>query len=166
MSIQEAIYARQATRSFTTEAVPEEKLQKIIIAGQAAPVGMGQYENYHFTTITSAAAIAKIEAAGSGHPYYGAPAVVIISIKNNGPMEQVSAGAMVENMALLATEQDLASCVVAGALQPLLKDEKLASEIKIPTGFVPCISLAVGYPKEHLKPAASNRHEVASDDIN
>ncbi|WP_270334910.1 nitroreductase family protein [Ligilactobacillus acidipiscis] len=164
MDIMQTIYQRQAVRDFSDKQVPTKDLQDIMDAGQAGPVGMGEYEKFHFTLLTNSGAIKQVEADSVSNPYYGAPAVIIISAQKQdssvGSMECVSAGAMVENMALAATGKNLASCVIMGALIPLSKDDDLLSKLQIPAGFAPVISLAVGYPAESISKPTKGRHEV------
>ena len=91
MNTMELLYSRKSVRSYTGEKVSEELLQTILMAGQASPVGMGQYGNLHFTVIESPALLQKIDAAAgamfgdpSRHPLYGAPTLILISVKAAG----------------------------------------------------------------------------------
>lgn len=169
MDFEQTIYQRRAIRDYSEKSVSAADLQDIMAAGEAGPVGMGEYEKFHFTLLTDPNAIKQVEADSVSNPYYGAPAIIIISAQKTGssvgPMECVSAGTMVENMALAATAKDLASCVIMGALVPLSKDDGLLNKLQIPTGFSPVISLAVGYPSEPVPKAEKGRHEVAKNKI-
>ncbi len=164
MEFEKTLYSRHATRSYSSKEVSTQALQNILAAGEDAPAGMGEYEKFHFTTITSQSVIQKIEAKTGGHPYYGAAAVIIISAKQGnggiGTTEAIATGAMVENMALAATDQALSTCVILGALVPLVSDSELLKEIGVPTDFVPCISLAVGYGKQVANKPEKGRHSV------
>ena len=169
VSMQKAIYQRQAVRDFATRKVASSDLDEILDAGQAAPVGMGEYEKFHLTLCTDTNVISRIESDSVSTPYYGAPAVILVSAQKQGAsvgaMEYVSAGTIVENMALTATARGLASCVIMGALGPLSKDTQLLADMKIPQNFVPVISLAVGYPNKPQVTPEKSRHEIETDKI-
>lgn len=49
MNTLETICARKSIRSYTGEQITEEQLNHILKAADAAPIGMGQYENMHLT---------------------------------------------------------------------------------------------------------------------
>lgn len=169
MSIRKAIYDRQAIRDYAAQKVESRDLDEILDAGQAAPVGMGEYTKYHLTLLTDTDIISRIESDNVSTPYYGAPAVIIVSAQKDGAfvgtLESVSAGAIVENMALTATDLGLANCVIMGALGPLSKDTQLLADMKIPQNFVPVISLAVGYPNEKQVTPEKKRHAIETNKI-
>lgn len=145
MDTMKTLLTRQAVRRYPATQITAEQLQQLLQAANAAPVGMGEYDNFHLTVVQSPAVIEQLERFSDRHPYYGAPTVIIVSAKSPGPMELLSIGGIVENMALAATELGLASCDILGAIaMGVAKDSALSRQIGIPTGFHPCFSLAVG----------------------
>ncbi|MFT8447348.1 MAG: nitroreductase family protein [Liquorilactobacillus nagelii] len=151
METMKTLLTRQAVRQYPSTQLTSAQVQQLLQAANAAPVGMGQYENFHLTVVQSPAIIKQLESFSQQQPYYGAPTVIIVSAKDPGAMELLSIGGIVENMALIATELGLASCDILGAITlGLAKDQKLSQKIGIPTGFKPCFSLAVGQTAEPL----------------
>ena len=57
----ETIMKRKSVRSYTGESVSEEKLNIILKACDASPVGMKQYESLHLTVITNKELLNKME---------------------------------------------------------------------------------------------------------
>ena len=89
METMKAIALRKSTRDFSTRPVSRGDLDKIVWAGCAAPVGMGEYETLRLAVITKAELLKKITAAGAeanNDPQrdilYGATALIQIFAKH------------------------------------------------------------------------------------
>jgi len=52
MEFKDLLKYRQSTRKFTEQPVSKEDIEKILLAGNAAPVGSNLYKDLHFTVIT------------------------------------------------------------------------------------------------------------------
>ena len=152
----EVICSRKSVRTYTGENITEEELSTILKAANAAPVGMGQYENVHLTVITNSELLAKIDAAGAKifgkpdmHPLYNAPMLIMISAKMmpDDTMKNVTysnAAIIAQNMALAATEIAVGVCHIWGATMAIANDEEILKELNLPEGFVPCCAVSLG----------------------
>ncbi len=155
----ETIFKRKSVRNYTGQAISEEKLNIILKAADASPVGMKQYETLHLTVITNKEILLKIEKeAGTMfgkedfHPLYGAPTLIIISSKKTAPhMANVmysNAAIMSHNIALAATELNVGSCYIWGATATISNNESIIKELKIPNDFIPCCAICLGETNE------------------
>lgn len=154
MNVMEAIARRKSTRSYREEQITDEVLNTILFAGYAAPVGMAMYDSLHMTVIQDKAVLKNISEGIAkalkldNDPVYGAPTVVLISAKEEIPapnLEYVSAGCIVENMMIAATAQEIGSVVLWGTAMVVNADPSLRNTLKIPEGFKPIVSVALGY---------------------
>lgn len=167
MNTMQAICSRRSIRSFTGEQITPEELATVLRAANAAPVGMGRYEDVHLTVITSPETLAMIDRAGAEmfgkpdmHPLYGAPMLILVSAKvpNDPGMQNVSysnAAIIVQNMALAATELGIGACHIWGAVMALRTNPNAAQALSLPDGFTPCSALALGKtdtpsPERHI----------------
>lgn len=156
MDTMQAICARRSVRAYTGEPLTQEQLNTILKAANAAPVGMGRYEDVHLTVLTNAELLNKIDAAGAAmfgkpdiHPLYGAPMLILVSA--NMPqaegMKNVTysnAAIIAQNMALVATELGVGVCHIWGATMALAGEPELLKEMHLPEGFVPCCAVVLG----------------------
>lgn len=156
------ITSRKAIRSYTGVKPSEAAMQKILTAVQAAPVAMGSYDKLHVTIIENPEILKAIDAAGAkffkkpdAHPLYGAPILVLISAKPGmgpdlGNADYASAGILVHNMALAATDQQVGNCYIWGAIMGANQDPELVAKLNLPAGFVPCCGITLGETTEQF----------------
>lgn len=155
MNTEKTICSRKSIRSYTGEPVTQEELNKILKAANAAPVGMGQYENMHLTIITNKEILNKIDVAGAAmfkkpdmHPLYGVPMMILISTKTPVKMmENVSfsnAAIIAHNMALQATELGVGSFYIWGATAALANSPEILQALNLPQDFIPCCAIGLG----------------------
>jgi nitroreductase len=155
MELFEALYSRKTIRSYTGEPISNDDLETILKAGYAAPVGMGRYDNLHFTVITNAELIAEIDACGAKmmgdparHPLYGAPTLVVISTPKAEPQTAnilySNAAGVAENMALAAVDLGVGVTHIWGCTAALRADAELVEKLGLPEGFEPACSVALG----------------------
>lgn len=150
---------RKSTRSYQTKQITPEELNKVLLAGCAAPVGNGAYETVHMTLIQDASLLSRIadevareQGRPGTSPFYGAPTVVLISSsRSDSPVAYANAGCIVENMALAATEAGLGSVYLFGFLKVLNTKPELLKALHMPEGFVPVSGIALGYPTDPMK---------------
>lgn len=177
MNTLETIYARKSVRTYTGEQITEEDLNTILKAANAAPVGMGQYENVHLTVITNAELLEKIDAAGAAmfgkpdiHPLYHAPMLIVVSAKmpEVKTMENVTysnAAIIVQNMALAATELGVGVCHIWGATMALQNTPELLKELQLPDGFLPCCAAALGKTEDSYSEREIPEDRIATNII-
>jgi Nitroreductase len=155
MNTLDAILTRQSCRAYTDEQITEDNLQKLLIAANAAPVGMGLFEAVSLTAIQDKEILGKIEKGlkvlipNNPNPMYNAPTCILVSVrKEEGPhaaMHPLSASCIMENILLEATELGLGSIYLMGAVAVISQSQELCAATKIPDGFIPVAMAAVGY---------------------
>lgn len=156
MELYECIYQRYSTRKYEDKAVPEELLQRIIEAGNAAAVGKKRFDTLHLTVVESSEAWRAVRAPyGEADPTYGAPLMLILSAKAQSDrpgIEYANAACMIENMMLAAAAEGLGSCYIWGMLLQLRENKSLCAKLGIPEGFVPASAVLLGYAADEPRP--------------
>ncbi len=156
MNTLKAIYSRRSIRNFNGTPVTEDELCEILKAAYAAPVGRAMYDTLALSVITKPELLAEWEALMADavgdpamHPFYGAPAVILVSSvippEQDGNVNYSNAAILVQNMALAATELGVGACHIWGAVRVLSDNEKFAEKLKVPAGMKPCCAIALGH---------------------
>lgn len=159
MELTKVLYSRQSVRTYTGNKLPEDKLNEILTAAKAAPVGMGRYDTVHLTVVESPEVFDKINKKTRElfqNPemtaLYGAPTFIIASVKPDGVSpnntEFSNAAIMVHNMALAATSMGIGCCHIWGAVMAIAADPELTKKLELPSGFVPCCGIVLGETTE------------------
>ncbi|WP_334341592.1 nitroreductase family protein [Companilactobacillus sp. HBUAS56275] len=138
METKTMITSRKAVRHYTGQ-ITDDQLHNILIAANAGPVGMGEYENYRLTVIQDKDILNKMSGI------YDAPTVIVVSAKEPDTMEDISAGAIVHNMELAAEDQGL------GANYNMSCVDSIPNNI-LPTGFKGIFALTLGQTDEKFVP--------------
>lgn len=155
----ETLKTRKSTRSYKPEQITEEELNKVLVAGCTAPLGMAKPFNQHMTVIQNvdlmnkiADETAKAFSRPGMNPFYGAPTVVIISSTElKAPsIEYANVGCIIENMTLAATDIGLASIYLWGFVTVIRSNPELLKALNLPEGFTPLSAIALGYSTEPL----------------
>lgn len=155
MNTLDTLLSRKSIRSYTGEQISAEELEVILKSANAAPIGMGKYEDMHLTVIQNPELLNKIDAAAaamfgdpSRHPLYGAPTLILVSSRKPAPGREniaySNAAIVVHNMALAATELGLGACHIWGAVAAISKNPDLVAELKLPENFGPCCAVSLG----------------------
>lgn len=155
MEVFEAILSRKSVRSYTGDKVSEEDFNKILLAGQATPVGMGRYDKVHISVIEDRELLDAIDANGAeflhipdGHPLYGAPTLILVSTKEEAPIpvttDYSNAAVLLENMALAAVDLGIGHCLIWGTIAGLNQRPDLVEKLKLPEGFRPSCGIVIG----------------------
>lgn len=164
MSVYDLILKRRTIRRFKQDPIPRSILEKLVNAGRLAPSGANM-QPLEFIVVDDPKLLGKVFAtlkwaayiAPAGDPPPGKQPVAYIvvlinkNIKENG---EVDAAAAIENMILVALEENIGSCWL-GSIQR----EELAKILNIPGNYKIDSVLALGYPDE------SPVMEVATDSI-
>ena len=165
MEVLEAIQQRHSVRQYTTQVVEEEKLQTILAAAAAAPVGMGQYKTMHLTVVQQPEILAKLAEAGKAafgrDLTYGAPTLIIVSATPSEQvpgMEKYSSATILENMMLAATSEGLGSVFLLAVAAIASQSEELRQLLQIPDGQLPTAAMALGYEASTPR---QTKHEIA-----
>ncbi|WNY24226.1 hypothetical protein MmiHf6_15560 [Methanimicrococcus hongohii] len=158
METLDALKYRKAVRKYKKEQIKDTELETILAAGGIAPVGMGDYASIHVTVVQNPEILKKISSAvkaavpemNAPDPIYGAPTLVVVSSKPNERMPTIgdfNTGCILENMMIAATDIGVGSIFM---LLPVFAftDPLLVSKLKIPSGFKPLATMALGYSDE------------------
>lgn len=145
--------ARRSVRKYTAQPVEPEKLDAILEAGTYAPSGM----NKQTATIVAVASPGDRQAVqalncqargGSGDPYYGAPAILLVlgDPRNSGTWVEDGA-CVLANMMNAAQSLGVSSCWVHGEREMfrLPEGKALLEKWGLPQELEGVGSLAVGY---------------------
>ena len=68
MEVMEAMSRRRSCRAYLPQQILNEKRDEILKAANAAPVGMGKYQNVRLSVIQSAALLEKLD--GAARPFW------------------------------------------------------------------------------------------------
>lgn len=164
MEWRELMCRRKSCRAYTGEQITADQLKAILQAGCAAPVARGKYEQLQITVVQDKALLELIDAVAKqsfGDDSFsctrGAPTVIIVSVAEDqgqiSPMMIASAGCVIENMHLAATDLGLGS-VYLGSIQAVNNSFEVLYKLKLQDGFWPVSALAVGNAKEPLEARA------------
>ena len=175
-----AIEERSSIRAYTEERLTDEEIRAVVTAGLQAPTARNARE-IHFTVLDGAnpllgeidrecklsmlEGIADEEARKKieNNPntfYYGAPTVVILSVKKDFFWNKLDAGIAVENMSLAAQSMGLGSLII-GIIDKAMHGEKqeyFADALKFPENYEFAIAFAVGHRNTEKAP-----HEIDFD---
>lgn len=159
------IKSRRSIRSFTEQQVQNEDLQVILEAGQYAPNGIGD-QPWHFIVVQSKDLIEALSSASKQvaknheleffrnlannkhfNTFHGAPTVVIVAGNEQSISSLADCAAATQNMLLAAEALDLGACWVNFGLFAFNGEESMHYKqlLKIPEGFKPLYSMALGY---------------------
>ena len=158
MEWNELMLTRRSCREYTEEQLTETQLKAILQAACAAPVARGKFEQLQLTVIQNKELLAQIDAvakAAYGDENFsctrGAPTVILVSVAEDqgqiAPNMIASAGCVVENMHLAATDLGLGS-VYLGSIQAVNNSFEVLYKLNLKDGFWPVAALAVGNAKE------------------
>lgn len=172
MELTTALNARRSIRSYTGEPIPEEVLNKILAAANAAPVGMGKYETVRLTVVTDKALLEEIEANTSAvfdvHDrsfLYGAPQLIVVSTTGTDNVSCSNAAMVTHNMALAAVDCGAGACCIWGCIRAMVQNPALVEKLHLPAGFAPSCALAVGLSQEHYAPRQIPADRIAVEYI-
>lgn len=157
MNTLEAIAKRSSCRAYKEEQISGDQLEKILQAGNAAPVGMAKYNTIKMSVIQDKDLINKIDKEGMRffarqgvemeHPLYNAPTFILFS-GSEGSMSLCNISCIIENMIIEATDLGLGSCYIMGNVAAVKGNGEIESAVGMPEGFELCAGLILGYPAE------------------
>ena len=151
----EMLLKRRSIRAFRPDAIPQEIMEKLILAAKYAPTAMG-LQDRHFTVVNSKTLMEDIISAtvrngvpfDAGYmPFYNAPSVVVVSAPETSKHGRENAACAIENLLLAASAFGLGSCYICCVL-PGLRDESIMKKLKLPAGYIPCGCVSLGYPAQ------------------
>lgn len=156
MNFLEIAKKRYSVRSYTSQKVETEKLDKILQAAHVAPTA-ANLQPVHLIAVQEKDGLEKI---GKGANIYGAPLAIIICADHDKawvrPFDEkqttdIDASILTDHMMIEATELGLGSVWVC-----YFKPDIIKKEFELPDNLEPINILAIGYSNE--KAANSERH--------
>ncbi|MFA6783925.1 MAG: nitroreductase family protein [Sphaerochaeta sp.] len=144
--VMQSLLSRRSIRSFQNKQVEEEKLQLVLQAAVLAPNGRNQ-EPWHFTVLQNAEVLNKLDelVAGKGNTFfYHAPTLILVSIEEGNPYEQVNTACALTNMMQAAHALDLGS-VWCNRINGNHEIDTKLTEYGVPVGYRVTGTLALGY---------------------
>jgi len=155
-----AINNRKSIRGYQDKPVSRELLEKIVAAGDKAPLGPKLAirvitdkdlltridQETHDRMLNSGVPFSVERASMPGYrPLYSAPVLIIVA--SDPERGALGASAAAENMILAATDLGLGSCFVVSPIQAVT-DPSFAGALALPEGFKPLLGVLLGYTKD------------------
>lgn len=162
------ILERRSCRSYDAEKkVSEQDLMTVLKAGAYAPSAMNT-QSWHFTAVVNKEKLAELNAAmlgamsedararaasragdGSVSPFYHAPVLIIVALKENAsPYPEADCACALENMFLAATSLKLGTCWINQLRGKQCDDTplgKVLQSLGVPAGYAVYGCCALGY---------------------
>ena len=169
MDLHEAIDGRRSVREYTTQAIDEPTIRRLIDAAVHAPSAVNQ-QPWTFTVVREPDLLDRVSRGakahmletmvGSSHAehfrarlsdpnfqvFYHAPVLILISASEQGPWIIEDCALAAENLMLAAYAAGLGSCWI-GFAQGFLNTQEGKQLLDLPAACVPVAPLIVGYPK-------------------
>ena len=160
MELLEAISKRRSIRAYTDEKVSGAKLEMVLKAGCAAPVGRSLYEKMHISVIQEESLLKEISEAMKANmhmeddPLYNASTLILVSAAEMPypGIEIADTACILENMMLEATEQGLGSVVIWGSGMTVNHVPGLRQKAGIPDGYSAVSGIVVGEKAMEVEP--------------
>lgn len=165
-AILECMETRRSFRAYLPNAVPEEKLERILRAGLYAASGMGR-QSAMILCVTDKVLrdrLMRMNAAIMGtpekDPFYGAPCVLVVLADRSIPTAVYDGSLVLGNMMLAAHAEGLGSCWIHRAREEFDSDEGKAilHDLGVEGDYEGVGHLIVGYA-DGAEPEAKPRRE-------
>lgn len=163
----ENLLTRRSCRAYEDRQVREEDLDSILEAGKYAPTGMGRQtpimvvvqdkETYGLVERLNAGVAGKPD----GHPFYGAPTVIVVFGNPETPLGNADANLVIGNLLNGANAVGVDSCYIWRAREAFDSPEGKALKARwnIPENYVGVGNVILGYGKPEGKRPAAPRKE-------
>ena len=164
MELFTTLLSRKSHRSYTEDQINEEQLDKILVAGSLAPFGLPSAGLPQLTVIQNKKILKALGRlfGPENDIIYGAPTLILVSSPEM-PMagvEYATAGCVIENMALAATDLGLGSIFLWGVAIGLSNAPELLEKLDLPEGYRPIAALAVGVGTEVVAKCKELKHKL------
>jgi nitroreductase len=182
MDINEAILGRRSVRDYTTEAVDERTIHRLIDAAVHAPNAVNQ-QPWTFTVVRDQDVLDQISRDAKSHMlatmpasphsdhfqsalgdphfhiFYHAPVLILISASAQSPWIVEDCALAAENLMLAAYAAQLGTCWI-GFAQSFLNTPEGKTALSLPAGWVPVAPIIVGHPKAAPPPVPRKQPEI------
>ena len=159
MDAYQAIITRHSIRKYTTEPVPDEVIQELLMAGMSAPSG-GDSRPWHFVVVT---ARDQLDALAALKPVLGRAPVAIVVCGDTTLVKHKKAWAINCSLAsqnvLLAAHARGLGAVWLGCYPVADRVARVAGILSLPEHIIPLNMIAIGYPAEEK--STENRYDAS-----
>ena len=164
MDVYEAIKGRRSVRTFKSDDVSPEIVEKLIDAARRAP-SAGNIQPWEFIIVRESGIKRSLVDAASGQSFIEeAPVVIVVCANENRSSQGYGArgktlyclqdtAAATQNILLFAYSIGLGTCWVGA-----FREEEAKKALKIPSGIRPVAIIPVGYPAKAPQPRS--RREI------
>jgi len=160
MEIFEAIKTRRSVRSYKSDPVPEEKLNKVLEAGRLAPSARNG-QNWKFIVVRDEKKRKELAQAAHNRAFVGKAPIVIAAVSLEPedimscqvPTYAVDLAIAVDHMTLQAVAEGLGTCWIGAFSQ-----EDVKRVLNIPENYKVAILLVLGFPSD--KPGPKTRKDL------
>ena len=182
MELSEAIAGRRAVREYTTEAVDETVICRLIDDAVQAPSAINE-QPWVFTVVRDQALLDRTSDKAKAHLrantpaaslqgkagsmlentqyqiFYHAPVLVLISASAGGDWALEDCTLAAENLMLAAYAEGLGSCWI-GLAQAYLKTPEGRAAFQLPAAYEPVAPIILGHPKASTPRVARHPPEI------
>ena len=182
MDINEAISGRRSTRDYTSQAVDDEAIRRLIDAAVHAP-NASNGQPWTFTVVRDRGLLDRISDDAKSHMlatmpdgpqsdryrtmlsdatfqiFYHAAALVVISGIAQSPWVAADCALAAENLMLAAYSEGLGTCWI-GFAQGFLNTPEGKNELGLPATSVPVAPIIVGHPKSKMAPVPRKEPDI------
>ena len=160
------LLTRRSCRKYKPDQVKDEDLNAILEAGTYAPTGRGT-QSPLILAVTTPENVALVERLNAGvmgnpnsHPFYGAPAVMVVFADGDSPMGVSDANLVMGNLLNAAHAVGVDSCYIWRARETFAtpEGEELKAKWGIPANYEGAGNIILGYGlPEGFRPAAPRK---------
>lgn len=165
------IMSRASVRAYTDKPVEDEKIEKLLRAGMAAPSAVN-IQPWHFIVVKDKATLAKIaEVAPNASMAKDAPLAIVVCGDLTNEKEGIvrefwsqDASAATENILLQAHSMGLGA-VWTGTYPDNKRCDAVAALLHLPESVIPFATIVIGYPKGETTPKDKWKPENVSYEV-
>lgn len=165
------IMTRTSVRSYLDKPVEDEKIEKLLHAGMAAPSAVN-LQPWHFVVVKEKATLEKIaELTPNAGMAKDAPLAIVVcgdmTNEEDGPVREFwsqDASAATENILLAAHGMGLGA-VWTGTYPDKKRCEAISRLLRLPKQLIPFCTVVIGYPKGQTTPKDKWKPENVSYEV-
>ena len=159
------LLTRRSCRAYREEQIKQEELDAILEAGQYAPTGRGT-QSPIIVVIQDAEKLREVEKLNGavmgnpdGHPFYGAPTVIVVFGDAQSPLGNADANLVIGNLLNGANAVGVDSCYIWRAREAFDSEggKALKEAWGIPDNYVGAGNVILGYGRPEGKKEAAPR---------
>ena len=154
------ILKRRAVRSYESEKLSNDEVEKLIAAFQASPAALGKFEVIQAVSVMEDKYLQEVENV-TNNAAYNAPFMLIIAGQKDSPFSAYDAAVAAENVMIEAFELGLGSVFVMGGAIELNKHKDVLKNLGIEDGYKVEAIIPVGKIKGKVAtPDRTNRYKL------